>query len=119
MVIVQYIQALPVVYRTLFTVPNLVLINVMACRVFRHLKLGNFVDASTINHPGIPFSSVRVDHSGDRRKISDFFGIFFLSGLRPSTNEDSPKMTMVISVERITEQHQNGSEGKDDEKEHE
>jgi len=112
MVMVQYIQALPVVYKTLFTIPNLVLINVMACRVFRHLKLGDFVDASTINHPGIPFS-VGVDHSGDR-KTSDIS-----SGRRPSTNEDSPKTTMVILVERITEQHQDGSERKDDEKEHE
>jgi len=113
MVTVQYIQALPVVYKTLFTIPNLVLMNVMACRVFRHLKLGDFVDASTINHPGVPFNSVRVDHSGDR-KTSDIS-----SGRRPSTNEDSPKTTMVILVERITEQHQDGSERKDDEKEHE
>jgi len=39
-VIMLYVDAVPVVYRTMFTVPNIVLMNVMACRVFRHTKFG-------------------------------------------------------------------------------
>jgi len=113
-VIVHYIQALPVVYRTLFTVPNLVLINVMACRVFRNIKLGDFVNASD----EIQLSSLRADRREDRRRTSDIFAIPFPSGQHPSTGEDSPKMTVIISVERTMEQHQDGSEGKDDKKEH-
>jgi len=30
------------VYRTMFTIPNLVLINIMACRVYRKIKFGSF-----------------------------------------------------------------------------
>ena len=114
MLIVQYLEALPIVYRTVLTLPNLVLVNVMACRVFRHLKLGDFMDASNETH----LSSLRVDDRRDHRKTSDISAVPFPSGQHPSTNEGSPKMTMVISVERIIKQYQGGSEEKDDGKEH-
>ena len=32
----------PLVYRTMFTIPNLVLINIMACRVYRKIMFGSF-----------------------------------------------------------------------------
>ena len=35
------ITSFPVVYRTMFIVPNTMLMNVMACRVFRNTKCGN------------------------------------------------------------------------------
>jgi len=114
MLIVQYIEALPIVYRTVLTLPNLVLVNIMACRVFRHLKLGDFIDAST----EVSRSSVRVDHREDHRGNSDIFVVPFASGQHLSKIDDSPKMNVVISAERIMKQHQDGSAGKDEEKEH-
>jgi len=41
-VIMLYIKDVPVSYRTMFTVPNIMLMNIMACRVFRNTKLGVF-----------------------------------------------------------------------------
>jgi hypothetical protein len=34
------IDSLPIVYRTMFVAPNVMLMNVMACRVFRNTKFG-------------------------------------------------------------------------------
>ncbi|KAF8898046.1 hypothetical protein CPB84DRAFT_1681667 [Gymnopilus junonius] len=41
-VIMLYIPSVPVTYQTMFTVPNIVLMNIMACRVFRNTKFGIF-----------------------------------------------------------------------------
>ncbi|KAF9045141.1 hypothetical protein BJ165DRAFT_1528051 [Panaeolus papilionaceus] len=41
-VIMFYIDAVPPVYRSMFTVPNVALMNIMACRVFRKTKFGVF-----------------------------------------------------------------------------
>ncbi|KAF4609851.1 hypothetical protein D9613_010431 [Agrocybe pediades] len=41
-VIMLYIKAVPVSYQTMFTVPNIMLMNIMACRVFRNTKFGIF-----------------------------------------------------------------------------
>jgi len=100
MLILQYIEALPIVCRTVLTLPNLVLVNVMACRVFRHLKLGDFMDACNETH----LSSLRVDGRRDHHKTSDVSAVPVPSGQHPSTNEDSPKVAVVISVERIIKQ---------------
>jgi len=45
-VIMLYIYAVPITYRTMFTVPNITLMNIMACRVFRHTKFGMFKETS-------------------------------------------------------------------------
>ena len=34
-------NSFPIAYRTMFVVPNVMLMNVMACRVFRNTKFGN------------------------------------------------------------------------------
>ncbi|KAF9567211.1 hypothetical protein CPC08DRAFT_617773, partial [Agrocybe pediades] len=39
-VIMLYAGSVPITYRTMFTVPNIALMNIMACRVFRNTKLG-------------------------------------------------------------------------------
>ncbi|KAF8154858.1 hypothetical protein B0H34DRAFT_718261 [Crassisporium funariophilum] len=41
-VIMLYISSVPITYRTMFTVPNITLMNIMACRVFRNTKFGVF-----------------------------------------------------------------------------
>lgn len=41
-VIMLYVPSVPVTYQTMFTVPNIVLMNIMACRVFRNTKFGLF-----------------------------------------------------------------------------
>lgn len=43
-----YVPAVPITYRTMFTVPNIALTNIMACRIFRKTKLG-------IRTPGTSF----------------------------------------------------------------
>jgi len=46
-VIIFYIKSVPMVYRTMFPIPNLVLMNIMACRVYRNTKFGIFREATT------------------------------------------------------------------------
>ncbi|KDR73143.1 hypothetical protein GALMADRAFT_72738 [Galerina marginata CBS 339.88] len=41
-VIMLYVSSVPIAYRTMFTVPNIMLMNIMACRVFRNTKFGLF-----------------------------------------------------------------------------
>ena len=43
--------SVPPIIRAMFTVPNVMLTNAMACRVFRLLKLGVISDASNGSHP--------------------------------------------------------------------
>jgi len=45
--IMLYVHAVPVAYRTMFTVPNIVIMNVMGCRVFRNTKLGHSTGESS------------------------------------------------------------------------
>jgi len=46
-VIMLYAGNVPITYRTMFTVPNIALMNIMACRVFRNTKLGLNREASS------------------------------------------------------------------------
>ncbi|KAJ3506387.1 hypothetical protein NLJ89_g6892 [Agrocybe chaxingu] len=57
-VIMLYVKSVPVTYQTMFTVPNIVLMNVMACRVFRNVKFGKFRET--------PLSSNRRDNDRSR-----------------------------------------------------
>lgn len=41
-VIMLYLPGVPVSYQTMFTVPNIMLMNIMACRVFRNTKFEVF-----------------------------------------------------------------------------
>jgi hypothetical protein len=74
-VLVFYAESIPVTYRTMFTVPNIAVMNIMACRVFRNAKFGLYksgISTGTIRHRGdrggksaIPLSftkSGRVQH---------------------------------------------------------
>ncbi|OCH89336.1 hypothetical protein OBBRIDRAFT_756712 [Obba rivulosa] len=45
-VIMVYAPGVPVTYRTMFTVPNVVLTNAMSCRIFRSTKFGLIKDVS-------------------------------------------------------------------------
>ncbi|TFK19029.1 hypothetical protein FA15DRAFT_660246 [Coprinopsis marcescibilis] len=48
-VVMIYMTSLPATYRTIFSAPNIMLINVMACRVFRHTKFGVFKQSTFTN----------------------------------------------------------------------
>ncbi|KAG2004260.1 hypothetical protein CC2G_002832 [Coprinopsis cinerea AmutBmut pab1-1] len=48
-VIMIYMSSLPATYRTIFSAPNIMLINVMACRVFRHTKFAAFRESTFTN----------------------------------------------------------------------
>ncbi|KAF8965461.1 hypothetical protein BDZ97DRAFT_1998710 [Flammula alnicola] len=47
-VIIFYIKSIPLVYRSILGIPNLTLINVMACRVFRKTKFGAYRESMGI-----------------------------------------------------------------------
>ena len=72
-VVMFCIHTLPLVYRTMFVAPNVMLMNAMACRVFRNTKFGNqlWVDP-TISIPSIPLQAPSANSSatlalGDNR----------------------------------------------------
>ena len=50
-----YTNSSPTVYRSMFTLPNTMLMNVMACRVFRNTKFSNQWVGPTITIPSIGF----------------------------------------------------------------
>ncbi|KAF8898069.1 hypothetical protein CPB84DRAFT_1748075 [Gymnopilus junonius] len=66
-VIMLYIGTVPITYRTMFTVPNITLMNIMACRVFRNTKFGIFRGeaATSSGNPAsvIPLSIRRNGHT--------------------------------------------------------
>ena len=41
------IQSIPIVYRSAIGIPNIMLINVMACRVYRNTKFGIFKETTS------------------------------------------------------------------------
>ena len=66
-VVIFYINSFPAVYRTMFFAPNAMLMNVMACRVFRNTKLGNqrMDPAISISSSGaIVFPKPNINSSG-------------------------------------------------------
>jgi len=54
-VIMVFVNAVPASYRTMFTIPNVVLVSMMAGRVFRNTKFGHFKESS-ISTSNILFS---------------------------------------------------------------
>ena len=66
-VVIFYIDSLPGVYRTTFMVPNAMLMNIMACRVFRNTKFGNRrMDSAVIISPSgaVVFPKPNINPSG-------------------------------------------------------
>jgi hypothetical protein len=59
-VIMLYVSSVPITYRTMFSVPNIALMNIMACRVFRNTKFGVFRETS------ISTSRMGTAKDGDR-----------------------------------------------------
>ncbi|KAG6909496.1 hypothetical protein DXG01_017218 [Tephrocybe rancida] len=45
--VITWAQAVPLSYRLMFTIFNVTLTNMMACRVFRHTRFGNFEENTT------------------------------------------------------------------------
>jgi len=45
-VIMVFVDAIPLAYRTMFSIPNVVLMTMMAGRVFRNTKFGHFKESS-------------------------------------------------------------------------
>jgi hypothetical protein len=58
-----YINSFPIAYRAMFIVPNTMLTNVMACRVFRNTKFSNQWVDPTITIPSIVFQEPDVNSS--------------------------------------------------------
>ncbi|KAJ3511793.1 hypothetical protein NLJ89_g3893 [Agrocybe chaxingu] len=74
-VVVFFLKTVPVVYRTMFVVPNVMLMNIMACRVFRRTKFGLYREKTSINTSGvnsksndtiIPLSFISNSHPNGR-----------------------------------------------------
>ena len=58
-----YINSFTIAYRAMFIVPNIMLTNVMACRVFRNTKFSNQWVDPTITIPSIVFQEPDVNSS--------------------------------------------------------
>lgn len=61
-----YVPGIPPVYRTMFTVPNIALMNIMACRVFRNTrfgKIGNIEILSTLKVSDTANSDIEMNTS--------------------------------------------------------
>jgi hypothetical protein len=98
------INSFPVVYRTMFMVPNTMLMNVMACRVFRNTRFGDgFTESTTATRP-----------SGCRPAPNDTLPISAISFREPYTN---PSATRALSLVSETDNQSTGGRGTiDDEK---
>ncbi|KAJ3500336.1 hypothetical protein NLJ89_g9846 [Agrocybe chaxingu] len=48
--IIYYNESIPIVYRTSLTMPNIMLMNVMACRVFRRTKFGIYRETTVVQN---------------------------------------------------------------------
>ncbi|EMD35665.1 hypothetical protein CERSUDRAFT_96777 [Gelatoporia subvermispora B] len=77
-----YATGVPVTYRTMFTVPNIMLTNSMSCRVFRNTKFGLFRDISmstmathsSIRAGSIPLSLRNNSSRGENDTNTDISG---------------------------------------------
>jgi hypothetical protein len=98
------INSFPVVYRTMFMVPNTMLMNVMACRVFRNTKFGDgFTESTTDTAP-----------NGRGPAPNHTLPISAISFREPYTN---PSATRALSlVSEIDNQSTGGRDTIDDEK---
>ena len=65
-VVMFFITSLPLMYRTMFVVPNVMLMNVMACRVFRNTIFGNQCMNPAISISSIAFQEPNANSSADR-----------------------------------------------------
>lgn len=114
-VIMLYISAVPVAYRTMFTVPNIVLMNIMACRVFRNTKFGHFRE-SEISTNGM--STLGIDN----KRTANGSVTIPLSAMRMRTTGGHPSHTLQtmdlpgIEVTRTIEQHDDSPKYLEDEK---
>jgi hypothetical protein len=65
-----YATAIPTPYRTVFTVPNAALMNIMACRIYRRMVLGgtSFSAHYTNSTTTAPISLSLVENSGGVKK---------------------------------------------------
>ncbi|PPR01380.1 hypothetical protein CVT24_006218 [Panaeolus cyanescens] len=62
-VIIFYIDKIPITYRLIIGIPDVVLMNIMACRIYRNTKLGKFnlPAQSVINRNNPPLTGNRTD----------------------------------------------------------
>ncbi|KAF8898041.1 hypothetical protein CPB84DRAFT_1781224 [Gymnopilus junonius] len=65
--IIFYIDSIPLVYRTIFSIPNITLVNVMACRVYRRTKSGVYMENTTIE---LPLSFIRTPRAGRNNVVN-------------------------------------------------
>ena len=102
-VIMLYIRGVPAVYRTMFTIPNIVIMNMMACRVFRNTRLADFQQSLIVNSNIVLSREGRNNRSGPRSIPTIPLGpIQFRNGdERTKTNQS----TMSIEVSIQSEHH--------------
>ena len=102
-VIMLYIRGVPAVYRTMFTIPNIVVMNMMACRVFRNTRLADFQQSLIVNSNTVLSREGRNNRSGPRSIPTIPLGpIQFRNGdERTKTNQS----TMSIEVSIQSEHH--------------
>ncbi|CAA7262456.1 unnamed protein product [Cyclocybe aegerita] len=96
-VVVFYFHFVPVVYRAMFAVPNAVLMNIMACRVYRRTKNARYQNSKN--------SSINL---GSALKTSDSLIPLSFTSKRNAHSTSGP--VGVIEVLKTVEQHDDRSE---------
>lgn len=69
------IKPVPEAYRTMFTGPNVLIMNIMACRVFRNIRFGNFSE----NTMQSIITTTGKSKNGHRPSPRSTFGVFSAS----------------------------------------
>jgi hypothetical protein len=106
--IMTFPHSIPIVYHTLFLVPSAVITNIMACRVFRHTKLGLDTEASNVStmlpqsHRTVP---IFFNNQGDGQTTVSVRGSesLYTSSVTSSINDtdDTEVPSSVNSVEKL------------------
>ncbi|KDR72732.1 hypothetical protein GALMADRAFT_228998 [Galerina marginata CBS 339.88] len=78
--IMQFIPSVPAAYQTMFVAPNAVLMNVMACRVFRNTKFGRFRENTTST------SKIGLQEPSNAKPLIPLSFIRGSRGQRPTSN---------------------------------
>jgi len=101
-VIMLYITTVPITYRTMFTVPNIALMNIMACRVFRNTKFG-FIRETTISTSKIG--------SQTERTAASVIPLSLRKGSNPSHTvlENTRSVGRGVEITKTVEQDYDGS----------
>jgi hypothetical protein len=105
----HYLPVIPIAYRIILLIPSVALTNIMACRVFRHTKLGLSTEVHNIStmfpqsHRTVPifFNSQRGGQTTGSIPGSE---ILHASGIHDTDNEEVPSGNSAEKLPRLSKE---------------